>query len=99
MLARPLAFRARMAAGTIMTAQMAATLGPALAGLALTHWPVHTVHAAFGVLGAIASLGLAVVPGFRAFMALDAAEVEGWYGRAYPAAFDSSTAQTAADPP
>ncbi|HET7868060.1 MAG TPA: MFS transporter [Burkholderiaceae bacterium] len=90
MLARPLAFRARMAAGTIMTAQMAATLGPALAGLALTHWPVATVHASFGVLGAIASLGLAVVPGFRAFMALDAAEVEGWYGRAYPAAFQPS---------
>lgn len=103
MLARPLAFRARMAAGTIMTAQLAATLGPAVAGLALTHWPVHVVHAAFGVLGGLASLGLAIVPGFRAFMALGPDEVEGWYGRAYPRAFGTGagpgTASASVEPP
>jgi MFS family permease len=87
MLARPPAFRARMSAGAMMTSQVAGTLGPAIAGVALTHWPVDTVYLVFGLLAAVASAGLLIVPGFRAFMALGHEEVEGWYGRAYPLAF------------
>jgi MFS family permease len=87
MLARPLAFRARMSAGAVTTIQVAQTLGPALAGVALAHASVSRVYVSFGLLGAFASLGFTAVPGFRAFMALDHHEVENWYGRQYPHVF------------
>ena len=86
-LARPIAFRARMSAGSIMTSQIAASLGPILAGAALLRWPIQVVYTAFGVLGGLAALSISIVPGFRALMALDHHEVEGWYGKAYPKAF------------
>lgn len=86
-LARPIAFRARMSAGSMMTSQIAAFLGPVLAGTALLHWPIEWVYSAFGLLGGLAALSIALVPGFRALMALEHHEVEGWYGTAYPQAF------------
>jgi MFS family permease len=89
MLARPLAFRARMSAGAVTTVQVAQTLGPALAGVALAHGSVSGVYVSFGLLGAVASLGFLAVPGFRAFMALDHHEVENWYGKTYPHVFVS----------
>ncbi|TDM05928.1 MAG: MFS transporter [Ideonella sp. MAG2] len=87
MLARPVAFRARMTAGAIMTTKLAATLGPALAGLALLQWSVSAVYISFGLIGALASLALMAVPGYKAFVALEHHEIEGWYQRAYPKAF------------
>lgn len=89
MLARPLAYRARMVAAAVMTIQVSQTLGPALAGIALTHWSVRVVYVAFGLLSAASALGFFLVPGFRAFMALEHDEVDGWYGKAYPAAFEA----------
>jgi MFS family permease len=89
MLARPLAYRARMSAAAIMTIQVSQTLGPALAGIALLHWSVRTVYVGFGLLSAASALGFFLVPGFRAFMALEHDEVDGWYGKAYPAAFEA----------
>jgi MFS family permease len=89
MLARPLAYRARMSAAAIMTIQVSQTLGPALAGVALTHWSVRGVYVAFGLLSALSALGFFLIPGFRAFMALEHDEVDGWYGKAYPAAFEA----------
>lgn len=86
-LARPIAFRARMSAGSIMTSQIAASLGPMLAGAALLRWSIEGVYTAFGLLGGLAALSIALVPGFRALMALEHHEVEGWYGTAYPKAF------------
>ena len=88
MLARPLAYRARMSAAAIMTIQVSQTLGPALAGVALLHWSVRGVYVAFGLLSAASALGFFLVPGFRAFMALEHDEVDGWYGKRYPAAFE-----------
>ncbi len=93
MLARPQAFRARMSAGAMMTSQVSATLGPALAGAALLHWPVKVVYCAFAVLGAATSLGLVLVPGFKRFMALGHDEVDGWYERAHPEAFGAAPAE------
>ena len=87
MLARPLAYRARMVAAAVMTIQVSQTLGPALAGLALTHWSVRTVYVVFGLLSAASALGFFLIPGFRAFMALEHDEVDGWYGKTCPAAF------------
>ena len=89
MLARPLAYRARMSAAAIMTVQVSQTLGPAIAGVALTHWSVRAVYVMFGLLSAVSALGFFLVPGFRAFMALEHDEVDGWYGRTYPATFDA----------
>ncbi|MFD2453604.1 MFS transporter [Ideonella paludis] len=91
MLARPVAFRARMTAGAMMTTKLAATLGPALAGIALLQWSVATVYISFGLMGALASLALMAVPGYKAFMALEHHEIEGWYQRAYPKAFETAS--------
>jgi len=90
MLARPLAYRARMSAAAIMTVQVSQTLGPAIAGLALVHWSVRTVYVVFGLLSAASALGFFLVPGFRAFMALEHDEVDDWYGRTYPAVFEAA---------
>ena len=89
MLARPLAYRARMSAAAIMTVQVSQTLGPAIAGVALAHWSVRIVYVVFGLLSAASALGFFLVPGFRAFMALEHAEVDDWYGRTYPEAFET----------
>ena len=90
MLARPLAFRARMSAAAIMTTQVSQTLGPAIAGAALAHASVRAVYLAFG-LGSVASaLGFFLIPGFRAFMALEHDEVDNFYGRTYPQVFDGA---------
>jgi predicted MFS family arabinose efflux permease len=92
MLARPQAFRARMVAGAVTTTHVASMIGPALAGLALTqaHAGIAPVFVAFGLTGAVFSLGLALVPGFRAFMALDHEQVAGFYERCWPEAFRES---------
>jgi MFS family permease len=88
MLARPLAFRARMSSAAIMTTQVSQTLGPAIAGIALAHASVRVVYVGFGVAAVVSALGFFLIPGFRAFMALEHAEVDNWYGRAYPEAFE-----------
>lgn len=87
MLARPLAYRARMSAAAIMTVQISQSLGPAIAGMALTHWSVRTVYAMFGLACAASALGFFLIPGFRAFMALEHDEVDNFYARAYPQVF------------
>ena len=87
MLARPLAYRARMSAAAIMTVQVSQTLGPAIAGMALTHWSVRTVYMVFGLLSAASALGFFLIPGFRAFMALEHDEVDDFYGKTFPQVF------------
>ncbi|MFL6630355.1 MAG: MFS transporter [Vitreoscilla sp.] len=89
MLARPLAFRARMSSAAIMTTQVSQTLGPAIAGVALAHASVRAVYVAFGMASVVSALGFFLIPGFRAFMALEHDEVDNWYGRTYPAAFET----------
>ena len=88
MLARPLAYRARMSAAAIMTVQISQALGPAIAGVALTHWSVRTVYVVFGLLSAASALGFFLIPGFRDFMGLEHDEVDNFYARAFPQAFD-----------
>jgi MFS family permease len=87
MLARPQAYRARMVAVAVTTTYVASMIGPALAGFALLHVAIGPVFVAFGLPGALAALGLAFVPGFRAFMALDHAAVANFYERRFPQAF------------
>lgn len=86
-LARPPAFRSRMASTGMMITQVASAMGPALAGVALLHAPVDLVYGVFGVLAAFSALLLVRVTGFRDFMALDHHEVTNWYGKHYPEAF------------
>jgi MFS family permease len=90
MLARPLAFRARMSSAAIMTVQVSQTLGPAIAGVALLHWSVRTVYLVFGLLSAISALGFFLIPGFRSFMALDHDTVDNWYAKTYASVFENA---------
>ncbi|MCK9685126.1 MFS transporter [Scleromatobacter humisilvae] len=90
MLARPLAFRARMSAAAIMTTQVSQTLGPAIAGLALVHWSLRAVYLGFGLASIASALGFFLIPGFRAFMALDHEQVDGFYARTYPQVFETA---------
>ena len=90
MLARPLAFRARMSAAAIMTTQISQTLGPALAGLALVHFSLRVVYLCFGLASVASALGFFLIPGFRAFMALDHEQVDGFYARTYPQVFEAA---------
>ena len=90
MLARPLAFRARMTSASVMTTQLSQTLGPAIAGVALAHWSARTVYVMFGLLSATVAVGYFLIPGFRAFMALEHEEVDNYYGRTYPKVFEGA---------
>ena len=90
MLARPLAFRARMSSAAIMVTQVSQTLGPAIAGMALVHWSVRVVYLAFGLASVASALGFFLIPGFRAFMALEHDEVDNWYGKTYPQVFEAA---------
>jgi MFS family permease len=90
MLARPQAFRARMVASAVTTMNVAGTIGPALAGAALTRVAVGPVFVVFGLVGGFAAFGLALVPGFRAFLTLDHEAVDNYYGRTWPQAFSDA---------
>ncbi|MBX3622685.1 MAG: MFS transporter [Rhizobacter sp.] len=87
MLAMPQAFRARMTAVNMMVIQVAAVLGPGLAGVALAAWHVDEVYVACGVGLFVVGLGYRRVPGYRQFLGLSHAEAAGYYGREYPALF------------
>jgi hypothetical protein len=77
-----------MSAAAIMTVQISQTLGPAIAGIALAHWSVRTVYVVFGLSSAASALGFFLIPGFRAFMALEHDEVDDFYARTYPQVFE-----------
>ena len=88
-LARPPAFRSRMAAAGMTFTQVASVLGPALAGTALLHWNIGPVYVVFGLLTALTCSWLAWVPGFKQLMQLGHTEVENWYGRNFPWVFEA----------
>jgi len=87
LLAIPQAFRARLSAVGMMSSQISATLGPALAGLALLHASVSVVYIAFGLLAGASALGYLLVPDFKTLLNLDHESVQGWYGRKHPELF------------
>ncbi|MDN3578881.1 MFS transporter [Chitinimonas viridis] len=87
MLAIPEDFRARIVAVSMMVMQIAGTLGPGLAGIALTSIPVREVYVVFGLAEFVFAFGYFLVPRYREFLALGHEEVRGWYGRQFPGAF------------
>jgi MFS family permease len=89
-LAVPAAFRARMAAGHLTIAQLAAMLAPALAGALLLHWPVSVVYVMLAAGFLACGLLLLAVPDLGRFLRLGPEEVNDWYGRTYPEAFVAS---------
>ncbi|KPC49288.1 MFS transporter [Amantichitinum ursilacus] len=95
-LARPPAFRGRMSSAGFAITQVASTLGPALAGVALLHWAITPVYVVFGLLTAVTSSWLAWVPGFRHMMQLNHIEVDNWYGRNWPHVFAAADPMPAA---
>ncbi|MEO6918864.1 MAG: MFS transporter [Collimonas sp.] len=87
LLAMPANYRARHASINTMAWQISSTLGPAMAGLALLHASVAQCYVLFGLLIAVCTIGLALIPKMRAFLSLDHDAATGWYQREYPAAF------------
>ena len=89
-LAIPTEFRVRMSSVNVMSTQIANAIGPALAGIALLHFPLDTVYPAFGLVAAVLASGFLLVPRSREFFGLGHEEVTGWYRREYPAGFAGS---------
>ena len=87
MLAIPQDFRARMTAVNMMVMQVAAVLGPGLAGAGLALFHVDQVYVACGVGLFLVGLGYQRVPGYRRFLNLPHEEAAGFYGREHPALF------------
>lgn len=87
MLAIPQHFRARLSSVGMMTLNIAAAAGPALAGLALLQLEVSAVYIAFGLLSAVSALGFLLVPDFKTLMSLDHESVKDWYQRRHPELF------------
>jgi MFS family permease len=90
MLAIPAHFRARLSAVGMMTLNISAAAGPALAGVALLSWPVDQVYIAFGLLSALSALGFFLVPDFKTLLSLDHEQVKDWYVRQHPELFAKS---------
>jgi MFS family permease len=90
MLARPQAYRGRMSAVAMMATQLAGSIGPAIAGVALAQYDLNAVYISFGVLGAAIAGAMAFVPGFKELISLDHAHVEDWYAKQYPHAFKAA---------
>lgn len=88
MLAIPPAFRARMTSVQIMVMQVAATIGPALGGIAFDRLGVDRVYILFGGAILLTGAGYVLAPGYRAFISLSHERVEGYYARTYPALFE-----------
>ncbi len=89
MLAIPQDFRARMTAVNMMVMQVAAVLGPGLAGAGLALFHVDQVYLACGVGLFLVGLGYQRVPGYRRFLTLPHDEAAGFYGREHPELFDA----------
>ncbi|AIY40836.1 transporter [Collimonas arenae] len=87
LLAMPANYRARHASVNTLAWQISSTLGPAVAGMALLHASVAQCYILFGILIALCTIGLALIPKMRAFLSLDHDTATGWYQREYPAAF------------
>lgn len=87
LLSIPEDFRARMSAGQMTVAQIAAAAAPSLAGALLMHWPVAAVYPILAIGFLLSGLGLLAVPGLGHFLRLDHGQVKNWYGRQYPKAF------------
>ena len=89
MLAIPQDFRARMMAVNMMVMQVAAVLGPGLAGAGLAAFHVDQVYVACGVGLFLVGLGYRRVPGYQRFLDLPHDEAAGFYGREHPALFEA----------
>ncbi|WP_349743615.1 MFS transporter [Roseateles cavernae] len=90
MLAIPEHFRARLSSVGMMTMNIAAAAGPALAGLALLKLEVATVYFLFGLLSAASALGYLFVPDFKTLLTLDHEQVKDWYAHRHPELFGAA---------
>jgi MFS family permease len=87
MLAMPQDFRARMTAVNMMVMQVAAVLGPGLAGVGLATLHIDRVYMAFGAGLFLVGVGYLRVPGYREFLDMPHDEATGLYARRYPRLF------------
>jgi hypothetical protein len=86
-LAVPALFRARMAAGQLMVAQLAGALAPGVARLLLMRWEVSTVYLVSALAFVCSGLLLLAVQDLRPFLLLDHDQARDWYACKYPEVF------------
>ncbi|UJH78492.1 MFS transporter (plasmid) [Burkholderia cenocepacia] len=91
-LAIPKEFRVRMTSVNGMSTQVASALGPAIAGIALSHWALPKVYTGFCLLASLMAVGFVLIPRSREFFGLDHDQVVDWYRREYPDGFNTSGA-------
>ena len=91
LLAMPAEYRARNASVNILAWQISSTLGPAIVGISSLGASVAQYYVAFGILIAVCTMGLPLIPRIHVFQSLDHDAVTGWYRREYPEAFLSKT--------
>jgi hypothetical protein len=92
LLAIPEAYRGRMTAVNAVTIQVANSVGPALAAIALAHYDLTTVYTAAGLGVIVCTGGYFFVPDYKHFLSLDHDAVSNWYGREYPHVFEPEAA-------
>ncbi|WP_293935949.1 MFS transporter [Iodobacter sp.] len=92
-LAIPKEFRIRISSVNKMSTQIASTIGPALAGIALLHWPLPTVYMAFSLIAALCAAGFILIPRSKEFFSLDHEQVNDWYRKEYPSGFKTHYAE------
>jgi hypothetical protein len=91
-LAVPENYRARFSAINVMLVKIGSMLGPALAGALLHVLPLEQVYLIFALLHLATVVPMLLLPGMKAFLALDHDEVKDWYWRRHPEAFRDLTA-------
>jgi MFS family permease len=88
LLAMPAAYRARMTAAHLTVAHAVAAMAPAMAGGLLQEVAVAQAYVVLASSFAATGLLLLCVPELRHFLRQDHRDVEAWYGRQYPEAFN-----------
>ena len=88
MLAIPPSFRARMTSVHKTVMQVAAAIGPAVAGASLDRVGLNGTYVLFGAIMLVVAVGYAIAPGFRSFITMSHDAVTGLHGRSHPQLFE-----------
>lgn len=91
-IATPPNYRTRMTSTSTVLTQVASIIGPAVAGLAVLLSSASGIYVAFGILITVVSLGYCWTPGLKTFLEASDADIDGWYGKYYPHAFNQPNA-------
>ncbi|MET3436056.1 MFS transporter [Sphingomonas sp. 1185] len=89
-IATPASFRTRMTSTSTVLTQVASIIGPAIAGFAILLSSTSWIYITFGFLITVVNIGYCWTPGLKTFLDASDADVDEWYGKFYPHAFDNA---------